>query len=245
MICVLWHILNSLDHYGHEYSRLEGMEPMLANDWRPWRSESRLHGRRPNKTDLAETARTGKGLDDVLPYPTDVENTELLRLLIVGTNPSPWAATVKAPFARPGNRFWASLHAGGITERFVAPAVGLSHADEHMLAMRGVGITNIVSRPSSRADELSLEELRTGCSQLVERMQVLRPRTVAFTGITAFRRAFKKPKATLGLQTTQDLAGWPEQTQLWVVPDPSGLNAHESVTSLAAKWQEVWLASSR
>src|SRR5690625_4297839 len=159
-----------------DYSRLEGMEPMLANDWRPWRSESRLHGRRPNKTDLAETARAGIGLDDVLPYPTDTQNTELLRLLIVGTNPSPWAATVKAPFARPGNRFWASLHAGGVTERLVAPAVGLSHADEHMLAMRGVGITNIVSRPSSRADELSLEELRTGCGQLVERMQVLRPR---------------------------------------------------------------------
>src|SRR5699024_1152651 len=162
------------------------------------------------------------------------QNTELLRLLIVGTNPSPWAATVKAPFARPGNRFWASLHAGGVTERLVAPAVGVSHADEHMLAMRGVGITNLASRPSSRAD------LLVGCGQLVERMQVLRPRTVAFTGITAFRRAFKKPKATLGIQATEDLAGWPDQTQLWVVPDPSGLNAHESVASLAAKWQEVW-----
>src|SRR5699024_11431166 len=97
---------------------------------------SRLHGRRPNKTDLAETARAGIGLDDVLPYPTDTQNTELLRLLIVGTNPSPWAATVKAPFARPGNRLWASLHACGVTERLVAPAVGLSNADEHMLAMQ-------------------------------------------------------------------------------------------------------------
>src|SRR5699024_6327173 len=212
---------------------------------RPWRSESRLHGRRPNKTDLAETARAGIGLDDVLPYPTDTQNTELLRLLIVGTNPSPWAATVKAPFARPGNRFWASLHAGGVTERLVAPADGLSHADEHMIAMRGVGITNIVSRPSSRADELSLEELRTGCGELVESMQVLRQRNVACTGITAFRSAIKKPKTTMRIQTTADLAGWPEQTQLWVVPDPSGLSAHESVASLAAKWQEVWLASAR
>src|SRR5699024_5680685 len=148
------------------------------------------------------------------------QNTELLRLLIVGTNPSPWAATVKAPFARPGNRFWASLHAGGVTERLVAPAVGLSHADEHMLAMRGVGITSIVTGAPERADELSLEELRTGCGQLVDRMQVRRARTVAFTGITAFRRAFKKPKATLRIQTTEDLAGWPEQTHLWFVPDP-------------------------
>src|SRR5699024_12085083 len=105
-------------------------------------------------------------------YPTDTQNTELLRLLIVGTNPSPWAATVKAPFARPGNRFWASLHAGGVTERLVAPAVGLSHADEHMLAMRGVGINNIVSRPSSRADELSFEGLLTGFGLFVERLHV-------------------------------------------------------------------------
>src|SRR5699024_3721365 len=116
------------------YSRLDGMEPLLANVWGPWRSESRINGRRPDKTGLAETARAGIGLDDVLPYPTDTQNTELVRLLIVGTKPSPWAATVKAPFARPGNRFWASLHAGGVTERLVAPAVGLSHADEHMLA---------------------------------------------------------------------------------------------------------------
>src|SRR5699024_5518898 len=106
-------------------------------------------------------------------------------------------------------------------------------------------ITNIVSRPSSRADELSLEELRTGCGQLVERLQVLRPRTVAFTGIKAFRRAFKKPKATLGFQTPEDLAAWPNRTQLRAVPDPTGLIAHESVASLAAKWQEVWLASAR
>src|SRR5699024_9308080 len=126
------------------YSRLEGMEPMLANDWRPWRSESTLHGRRPNKTDLPETARAGIGLDDVLPYPTDTQNTELLRLLIVGTNPSPWAATVKAPFARPGIRFWASLHAGGVTELLVAPAVELTHSDEHIPPIRGVGTSIIV-----------------------------------------------------------------------------------------------------
>src|SRR5699024_12408511 len=140
--------------------RCEGMAPTLANDSRAWCSESTLHGRRPRQTVLAETARAGIGLDAVLHYPTDTLNTELLRLLIVGTSPSSWAATVKAPFARPGNRFCASLHAGGVTERLVAQPAGLSHADEHMLAMRGVGLTSIVSRPSSRSDALTFRDLR-------------------------------------------------------------------------------------
>lgn len=215
----------------------------LPNDWRTWRRQSPLDGRRPTKTELADAAEQQLRLDDLLPYPTDADNTGVLRLLIVGTNPSPWAAAVQAPFARPGNRFWKSLHAGDITPTLVNDSNGLDHEDERMIAERGIGLTNIVSRPTSRSSELSREELQAGCDRLVQRVRVLQPKVVAFTGITAFRTAFQKPAAVLGLQDTADLAGWPEDTQLWVVPDPSGLNAHESVASLGEKWAAVWAAA--
>lgn len=217
----------------------------LPNDWRTWRRQSPLDGRRPTKTELADAAEQQLRLDDLLPYPNDADNAGLLRLLIVGTNPSPWAAAVQAPFARPGNRFWKSLHAGGITPTLVNDSNGLDHEDERMIAERGIGLTNIVSRPTSRSSELSREELQAGCDRLVQRVRVLEPKVVAFTGITAFRTAFQKPAAVLGLQDTADLDGWPAETQLWVVPDPSGLNAHESVASLGEKWAEVWAAATR
>lgn len=221
------------------------MHNTLPDDWLPWRSEPPLQGKRPSKTDLAEAAAQQRGPEDLLPYPRDEHNAGLLRLLIVGTNPSPWAAAANGPFGRPGNRFWASLNAAGVTTNLVNASAGVSRADERMLAKRGVGLTNIIGRPTSRADQLSLEELRAGRMALVERMRLLRPRVAAFTGITAFRRAFAEPKATLGPQPTDALNGWPEETQLWVVPDPSGLNAHESIASLADKWREVWSASDR
>lgn len=219
------------------------MTVSLPQNWQPWRSASPLGGRRPTKTELAQAAATGTTLDDLLPFPVDADNVGLLRLLIVGTNPSPWAAAVQAPFARPGNRFWKSLHAGGITEQVVNDSNGLDRADERMLAARGVGITNIISRPTSRSSELSREELQAGCERLVRRVRHIQPPVVAFTGITAFRTAFQKPTAKLGLQDTYDIADWPACSQLWVVPDPSGLNAHESVESLGEKWAAVWAAT--
>lgn len=221
------------------------MDTKFPEPWTPWRTPSPLDGRRPTKEELAEAAANGMTLDDVLPYPADEDNAGLLRLLIVGTNPSPWAAAVQAPFARPGNRFWKSLYAGGVTETLVNDSNGMQRSDELMLARRGVGITNIVSRPTSRSSELSREELRAGCARLVQRVQAMCPPVVAFTGITAFRSAFDAPKAELGLQPTDDLTGWPAESQLWVVPDPSGLNAHESVESLGEKWAEVWAISTR
>lgn len=221
------------------------MENTLPDDWLPWRSEPPLRGRRPTKTDLAEAAAQQMSPEDLLPYPVDEDNAGLLRMLIVGTNPSPWAAAANGPFGRPGNRFWASLHEAGVTTNLVNASAGISRADERMLAERGVGLTNIIGRPTARADQLSLEELRAGREALVERMRRLQPRVAAFTGITAFRRAFTEPKATLGLQPTDKLDGWPVETLLWVVPDPSGLNAHESIASLAEKWLEVWSASGR
>lgn len=222
--------------------RVEDMNVSLPPDWRTWRRPSPLGGRRPTKEELAQAAEDQLTLDDLLPYPNDADNAGLLRLLIVGTNPSPWAAAVQAPFARPGNRFWKSLHAGGITETLVNDSNGLDHEDERMIAERGIGLTNIVSRPTSRSSELSREELRAGCARLVQRVCVLRPKVVAFTGITAFRTAFQQPTAVLGLQDTTGIDDWPVDVQLWVVPDPSGLNAHESVTSLGEKWADVWAA---
>lgn len=221
------------------------MDHPLPNTWRPWRNDPPLNGRRPTPVDLAEATAQQLTTQDLLPYANDVDNAGILRILIVGTNPSPWAAAANGPFGRPGNRFWPSLFEAGVTSHLVNASAGISRADERMLAERGVGLTNIIARPSSRADELSLEELRAGRDALIERMRTLQPRAAAFTGITAFRRAFAEPKATLGRQPTKHLHGWPTATELWVVPDPSGLNAHETVATLAQKWREVWTASAR
>lgn len=221
------------------------MDTVLPDNWRPWRREALHPGRRPTKADLEAAVAQQLTTQDLLPCPIDADNAGLLQMLIVGTNPSPWAAAANGPFGRPGNRFWPSLFEAGVTAHLINASAGLSRGDEQMLVERGVGLTNIIARPSSRADELSLAELRAGRDALIQRMRLLQPRAAAFTGITAFRRAFAEPKATLGQQPTDQLEGWPAHTQLWVVPDPSGLNAHESITSLAEKWREVWSSSSR
>lgn len=189
---------------------------------------------------MATAISSGLGREDVLPYPTDAENAGLVRMLIVGINPSPWTAAVNAPFARPGNRFWASLARAGIIERAVDASRGLSAADERMLAATGIGITNIVSRPSARADELHKEELLAGRRRLSERIGLLRPSSVVILGVTAFRTAFGLPRASLGLQNPGTVSGWPGAIPLWVLPNPSGLNAHETIDSLAQKWAPVW-----
>src|SRR5690606_19422076 len=147
-------------------------------------------------------------------------------------NPSPWTAAVSAPFAHPGNRFWSSLAAAGITDDVVDASRGLSRQTERMLAERGVGITNLVARATARADQLTRAELRAGGERLVERLTALRPDPVAVVGTTAFRDAFAWRGAQRGVQTTDDIRGWPPATSLWVLPNPSGLNAHETVTTL-------------
>lgn len=204
------------------------------------RRPSPLGGRRPTKADLVRFATDDpNAIDDILPA-----DGAALRLLIVGINPGLWTAAVNAPFARPGNRFWPSLHRAGLTDHVVDAAAGLSSDDEAQLLSRGVGLTNLVGRATVRADELTREELRAGGRRLVERADELRPRVVALAGITAFRAAFSQPKATLGQQDATRIEGWPDGVALWVVPQPSGLNAHENIDSLAAKWREVWRASS-
>ena len=219
------------------------MNRSLPAAWSPWRSESPLHGERPGKADLARAIDSGHGREDVLPYPSDAESAGLLRLLIVGINPSPWTAAVNAPFARPGNRFWVSLAAAGILNTTIDASRGLSPTDERLLAARGLGVTNLVSRPTARADELSKAELAAGGLALVTRIHTLRPAAVAILGITAFRAAFNAPRSALGRQPAGTVPRWPEDVQLWVLPNPSGLNAHENVASLAEKWTNVWAAS--
>lgn len=219
------------------------MNLSLPADWVPWRSASPLAGRRPTKAELAQSVHSDLGRQDVLPYATDHESAGRLRMLIVGINPSPWTAAVNAPFARPGNRFWKSLATANILPHTVDASTGLSRADERLLAAHGLGITNFVSRPTARADELTTDELRVGGTRLIQRVRVLAPQAVAILGITAFRTAFALPKTVLGHQPVDALPGWPSAVQLWVLPNPSGLNAHENIASLAQKWRAVWEAT--
>ncbi|WP_293694428.1 mismatch-specific DNA-glycosylase [uncultured Agrococcus sp.] len=201
--------------------------------------KSPLGGRRPGAAELSDFATANPdALDDVLP-----SDGRRLRLLIVGINPGLWTAAVNAPFARPGNRFWPSLHRAGLTDRLVDASTGLREEDERALLAAGIGITNLVGRATVRADELTKQELRDAGEKLIQRVQTLRPATVAIAGITAYRTAFNAPKAKLGQQHADALPAWPDGTALWVVPQPSGLNAHENVDSLAEKWRAVWESS--
>ncbi|WP_067472832.1 mismatch-specific DNA-glycosylase [Dietzia timorensis] len=203
------------------------------------RRPSPMGGRKPTNADLPAFATPNPdAIDDVLPAPGT-----RLRMLIVGVNPGLWTAAVNGPFARPGNRFWPSLHRAGLTGHQIDASLGLSDDDARHLALRGIGITNLVGRATTRADELSKDELRAGGRRLVERLPQLRPDVVAVAGITAFRVAFDDRKAVLGEQDTTAIGGWPGGVRLWAVPQPSGLNAHENIDSLAAKWQTVWDAA--
>ena len=165
-----------------------------------------------------------------------------LKLLIVGINPGLWTAAVNAPFAHPGNRFWPSLFRGGLTDRLVDASAGLLPDDEEHLHERGIGITNLVGRASARADELTRDELREGGATLVERLPALHPHAVAIVGVTAFRAAYGLPKAQLGRQDPATVRGWPDGVGLYVLPQPSGLNAHETIDTLADRWCGVWAA---
>ena len=205
------------------------------------RRPSPLGGRRPTRDELADFATPDPdAIDDVLPDP---RRGEELRLLIVGINPGLWTAAVNAPFARPGNRFWPSLHRAGLTSRLVDASRGLDPEDEQDLRTRGIGITNLIGRATVRADELGREELRASGRRLVERLETLRPRTVAIAGITAFRTAYALPHARLGRQDPAEVEGWPSGIDLHVVPQPSGLNAHATIASLAEDWRVVAAAA--
>ena len=151
-----------------------------------------------------------------------------LRVLFCGINPSLYSAAVGRHFARPGNRFWPVLHRAGFTPRRLAPW----ESDE--LLRLGYGVTNVVRRATATAAELDDAELRAGGRQLRARVRRLRPRALAVLGIGAYRHAFARPEATLGPQ--------PErlgETLVWVLPNPSGLNAHYGLEALAALFEAL------
>lgn len=160
------------------------------------------------------------------------------RLLFVGINPGLRTAAVQAHFAKRGNRFYPALHRAGITDRLIDAADGYRPEDVAHLHARGIGITNLVATASARADELSRPELLAGGRALVRRVRRIRPAVVAVLGVTAYRTAFARPQAVAG-RAPEDLGG----AQLWIAPNPSGLNAHAQLDDLAAAYREVAVAA--
>lgn len=156
-----------------------------------------------------------------------------LRLLFVGINPGLWTAATQTHFAHPGNRFYPALLRAGVLTRAVDPAAGMTDEDREHLRERGIGITNLVRRATARADELTADELREGGERLLATIARTRPAVVAVAGITAYRQAFGVRKAQTGEQPEPV-----EGARLWVMPNPSGLNAHETVESLAVAYAE-------
>jgi double-stranded uracil-DNA glycosylase len=151
-----------------------------------------------------------------------------LLVLFVGINPSLFSVAVGHHFARPGNRFWPALHAAGSTPRLLLPE------EDRQLPGHGVGVTNIAARPTRAAAELTRGELRDGAVALERVVRRHRPRLVAVAGLTAYRDAFARPRAGLGLQP-QALGGRPA----WVLPNPSGLNAHYKPADFARLYREA------
>ena len=177
------------------------------------------------KLDLA--AARDATIPDVLP----AEGASFL-VLFCGINPGLYSAATGWHFARPGNRFWPALHLSGFTPRQLKPS------EQAELTGYGLGITNIAPRATAQAAELTAEELRDGGARLVALVEARRPRFVAVAGITAYRTAFARPKAVIGPQPER-LGG----ARLWVLPNPSGLNAHKTALTLADDFRELRIAA--
>jgi|ERR1022692_890057 TDG/mug DNA glycosylase family protein len=151
-----------------------------------------------------------------------------LRVLFSGINPGLYSAATGLHFARPGNRFWSALHQSGFTSRLFRPV------EQEQLIELGLGITNIVARATARADELSPAEMREGGAALVAKVAQRRPTWLAVVGVTAYRAAFGHPGASVGPQENA-LGG----ARVWLLPNPSGLNAHWSAAALAAEFARL------
>ena len=184
--------------------------------------ETRTKVWRPTKRQLLEAH--GKTVPDLI--------APKLKILFCGINPGLYSAAVGHHFARPGNRFWPALHLAGFTDRQLSPF------EERELLKRGYGITNVVQRGTAAADELSAEEFRAGARALEAKIRRYRPGIVAFLGVGAYRAGFGKPKASIGPQD-ETIGG----ARVWVLPNPSGLNAHYTVGSLAALYRKLRLAA--
>jgi len=170
---------------------------------RPWR---------PTRAELE--AADGRAIPDVV--------APGLKVLFCGINPGRYSGATGRHFARPGNRFWPTLLAAGFTDRLLTPW------DGEGLLEAGFGITNLVNRTTATAAELDPDELRQGAAKLRATVERYRPAAVAILGISAYRTAFERPTAGIGRQL-EDLG----RSALWVLPNPSGLNAHYQLPALA------------
>jgi TDG/mug DNA glycosylase family protein len=177
---------------------------------------------KPTKEEIAAAA--GKTIPDVIAKNLDV--------LFCGINPGLYTAAVGHHFGRPGNRFWPTLHRAGFTPRLFQP-----HEQHELLAL-GIGITNLVARATTAAAELRSEELAEGAAILAKKVKRYAPRVLAIVGIGAYRTGFARPRAQLGLQD-ETIA----TTAIWVLPNPSGLNANYRPAELVALYRELkdWL----
>jgi len=178
--------------------------------------------KKPTVEDLRNAI--GKSLPDVI--------APNLKVLFVGINPGLYTAAVGHHFARPGNRFWPALYAAGFTSRQLSPN------EERELLKHGYGITNVVNKATLAAHDLSRDDLIQGGKKLVHSIERYRPRIVAVLGLEAYRKAFDKPEARLGMQG-ETIAG----AHVWVLPNPSGLNAHFKPADYARLFREVRKAS--
>ena len=153
-----------------------------------------------------------------------------LRVLFCGINPGMRSGELGLHFARPGNRFWKLLQAGGFTTSVLAPA------EQHGLPALGIGITNLVERVTAAASEVSTAELRAGAALLETKVQRLHPRCVAVLGLQAYRTAFRRPRAAIGLQP--ELLG---PARLWLLPNPSGLQARYQMPEMIEMFRQLFV----
>jgi TDG/mug DNA glycosylase family protein len=153
-----------------------------------------------------------------------------LLVLFCGINPGLKSAELGQHFARPGNRFWKLLHAGGFTDRVFSPT------EQSELPTVGVGITNLVARATAAASELSPQEIRQGAQRLEAKVSALQPRCLAVLGLQAYRTGFARPNADIGLQTDR-LGGVP----IWLLPNPSGLQAKYQLPEMSAMFTDLRL----
>jgi TDG/mug DNA glycosylase family protein len=179
---------------------------------------------RPTRAEQAAAA--GKTIPDVV--------APGLLVLFSGINPGLYSAATGHHFARPGNRFWPTLYASGFTSRLLHPS------EQDQLLDLGLGITNVVARSTARADELSPDELIAGGQILAAKLNKLRPQWLAIVGVTAYRTAFGQPGAVIGRQDTTI-----GDTPVWVLPNPSGLNAWYQMDRLATEFGHLRAATTQ
>lgn len=185
-----------------------------------WLSHRVAEGTQPRPTPGEIAAAAGRRVPDLI--------APGLRVLFCGINPGLYSAATRHHFARPGNRFWPALRDAGFTGVLVKPW------EERRLLQVGLGVTNLVARATAAADELTPEELRSGRRRLAAKVRRYRPRCVAVLGIGAFRTAFGRPRAVVGLQT--DRLG---VSAVWVLPNPSGLNANHQLADLVRAFRAL------